>query len=71
MTQSDTNLFSRETEDNRECSLVSNVYYYDSTNYKLEKPHSSQHSESNVIPTAIRSDIMKHISYRKERLNRI
>jgi len=70
MTESDTNLFPRETKGSTECSLVSNVYYYDSTKFKLETPHSSQYSESNVIPTEIRTDIMKHISYRKERLNR-
>lgn len=47
-----------------------NVYHYDPTKLKLETPRSSQYSESNAIPTVIRSDIMKHISYRKERLNR-
>jgi len=39
--------------------------------FKFETPRSSQYSESNAIPTVIRSDIMKHISYRKQRLNRI
>jgi hypothetical protein len=39
--------------------------------FKLETPHSSQYSESNATPTVISSDIIKHISYRKERLNRI
>ena len=64
MTEHDTNLFSRETKDNTECSLVSYVYYYGSTKFKMETPHSSQYSESKVIPTEISSDIMKHISYR-------
>jgi len=39
--------------------------------FKLETPCSSQYSDSNAIPTVISSDIMKHISYRKQSLNRI